>query len=86
MDWYYWVILIAANIPVFLGVGWVMFDNLEGFGESLKYSLTPDIFSWIRGEGIDDMWAELKLFGFVALCALLVYGEHWLLMKYAFNT
>lgn len=82
MEWYYWVILIAANTPLFAAVAWVMFDNLEGFFESVKYAIKPDIISWIQGEGYDDLWAELKLFAFLALCILFVYAEHWLLMKY----
>lgn len=82
MEWYYWVVLIVANTPVYAAIGWVMFDGFEGFFESLKYAIKPDILSWIQGEGIDDMWNELKLFGFVALCGLLVYGEYWVLAKY----
>ncbi|MFT5326542.1 MAG: hypothetical protein ACI8P0_004418 [Planctomycetaceae bacterium] len=37
------------------------FDNAEGFVECLRYSMTPDIFSWFNGEGVEDWWAEMKL-------------------------
>jgi uncharacterized protein involved in cysteine biosynthesis len=85
MDWTYIAILVIANIPLYLAVAWVFFDNLEGFTETLKYALKPDIISWIQGEGPEDMWHELKLAGFIAMCILLVYAEHWLLQKYIFN-
>lgn len=85
MDGTYIAILLVANIPLYIGVGWVFFDNLDGFIESVKYWIKPDIISWIQGEGYDDAWHELKLFGFLAMCILLVYGEHWLLQKYVFT-
>ncbi len=47
------------------------FGSLEEFGECLRYSMTPDIFSWFRGEGMDDLWAELKLSAW-AICGIAV--------------
>ncbi len=37
------------------------FGGSEDFLECLKYSIQPDIFSWIQGEWGEDLWAELKM-------------------------
>lgn len=80
MDWY-WPILIAASAGLSLGIGWVMFDSWDDFWEAVKFWLTPDIVSIFRGEWVEDRWAELKLFYFLALCAMAVFGVHVLLGK-----
>jgi hypothetical protein len=82
MEWMYWLVLAVANAPVFFVIGWVIFDDWEGFLESLKYLATPDWWSWLRGEGIEDWWAELKFFFWVIGCGLVVYGEHWAIQRY----
>lgn len=72
----YWSILIAANIPLYLGAGWVMFRTWSGFGEAIRYWFTPDLWSWARDEWGADMLAELKLFIFFGVCAGVVWLEH----------
>jgi hypothetical protein len=83
MEWY-WVILLAANIPLYVGLGWLMFDNFGNFIDAVKYWLTPDIISWMRGEHLEDMLAELQLLGWIAMCVLFVFMEHWALQKWVF--
>lgn len=82
MDEWYWAILIAANTPLYVLIGWIVFDGWEGFLECVRFWLTPDIFSALRGEYVDDIWGELKLFYFLILCAGLVFAEHILLTRY----
>ena len=77
MEWWYWAVLIGANTPVYVLIGWLIFDDLAGFIESLRYWMMPDAWSWIKGEGIEDLWAELKLFAFVIACTAIVAGEHY---------
>ena len=82
MEWWHWLILIVANAPVYIGLGWVIFDSWEGFGEALYYLIRPDMWSWIQGEGVEDWWAEFKLFIWLGGCALVVAGEYYLIDLY----
>lgn len=43
------------------------FNDCEKFGECIRYWLTPDIVSMIRGEWAEDQWASMKLFLYVGL-------------------
>ncbi|MBN1588664.1 MAG: hypothetical protein JW888_04040 [Pirellulales bacterium] len=38
-----------------------LFGDAEGFGECLRFWITPDIFSMVRGEWGEDLLAEIKL-------------------------
>lgn len=82
MSEWYWAALIGGNLPVYIGIGWVIFDGWGGFLESLRYWLTPDAWSWLRGEWADDAWGELKLLLFILVCAAVVTLEHVLLGKF----
>lgn len=66
-------------MPVYLLFGWAIFDDWDGFIEALRYYLTPDFWSWIRGEGIDDWWAEFKVAAFIIACGAAVVGEWYLI-------
>lgn len=77
------VILGLMNIPVYLYLGKWLFTDWHGFGEAVMYWFKPDMWSWISGDGWEDMVAELKLGIFFAACALLVYGEFQLISVFA---
>jgi len=77
-----YIVLAVANIPVYIFIGWFLFEDWSGFFEALGYWFQPDSWSWLKGEGFDDFIAELKLFFFLALCAAAVFGEFWLINKY----
>lgn len=81
----YWIILLVANLPVYIGLGWLIFDSWEGFFEAIKFWLKPDLFSMFDGSYWDDVGAEFKLFGWVAMCAVMVAAEHWALQKWVFT-
>lgn len=81
---WYWIILIGANVPLYLLGAWAIFGTWDGFLESVRYRLTPDAWSWSRGEYFDDMWAEMKLVIFLGGCAGCVALEHLMLQKYVF--
>jgi len=82
MEYWGWIILAIVNAPVYWLIGWLVFDTWDEFWECVKYWLMPDIVSWFRGEALDDMWAEMKLFIFALMCAGVVFGEGWLLSTY----
>ncbi len=77
-----WIILIAANIPLYWFVGWIVFRDWGEFWECIKYSLTPDIVSLFRGEWAEDRWAQMKLAFSVFVCAAAVYSEGQVLAKW----
>jgi len=77
-----WIILMAANVPLYGLVGWVIFKEWGEFWECLKYWLTPDIISLLRGEWAQDQWAQMKLFLWLLLCAGAVYGESLALARW----
>ena len=81
----YWVVLGVVNIPVILLVGWGVFGDWGGFVEALGYAIKPDLLSWMQGEMMDDWWAEMKLWVFVAGCGAVIYLEHILLQKLVFG-
>ncbi len=76
-----WIILGIVNIPVYFGLGWVFFKGWEDFWESVRFFLTPDIFSLFNGEYWDDWWGEMKLGLWIAACVGCVLAEAHLIAK-----
>jgi hypothetical protein len=70
-----WIILMVANLPLYGLVGWVLFKDWDNFWDCVKFWLTPDIISLFRGEWMEDQWAQMKLFVWLALCAGAVLAE-----------
>jgi hypothetical protein len=77
-----WIILVAANLPVYLGLIWVWFKDSEEFVQAILFWVKPDILSLFRGEYVDDRWAEIKLGFWAASCAACVVGEAQLIRYY----
>ena len=82
--WWYWLILVSINAPLFVWLGRWFFDGWAGFAECIRYWFTPDIWSMFRGEWSEDFFAELKLGAFFFLWGACVFGEHLLLSKFVF--
>ncbi len=78
--WY--IILGIINIPAYIFLGKILFSDLEGFWEAICYWFKPDIWSWVSGEGFEDMLAEMKLGVFLILCGGPVYGEFYFISEY----
>lgn len=76
-----WIVLGVVNVPVYWGLGWVMFNSWDEFGEAIRFWITPDLFSAFRGEFVNDWWAELKLGVWASGCMGCVYGEAFLIDK-----
>ena len=91
----YWLILIIANIPIFLFLAWVVFDTknkaADTFFETivalLKIIFVPRLVRVMMGD--DDDSGALGIFPiavyFIA-CGFIIYGEHLLLMKFVFTS
>ncbi|MFK7960725.1 MAG: hypothetical protein AB8G96_09375 [Phycisphaerales bacterium] len=75
-DWLYWSLLVLGCSPVLFVIGWAAFDDWEGFKEAVWYWLKPDIVSWLDGTAWDDMAGEWKLFAFIVVSGLVVFGAH----------
>ena len=77
-----WTILLIANIPVYWLLGWVVFKEWDEFWECVRFWFTPNILSAFRGEYFDDVWAEMRLGLWIAVCGAAVYGESYLWARY----
>ena len=65
------ILLIIINIfTVYRFLFNIIFDSVNEFNESFRYSLTPDIFSLFRGEYWKDRMGELKFEMFIGLCII----------------
>lgn len=56
------IIGVASGLTVMVLLFRVIFGNSATFWESVKFWLTPDIFSWLNGNGFADFLGELRLF------------------------
>lgn len=81
-EWLYWTILVLVTLPIDFLTAWAVFDDLDGFLESLMYAIKPDILSWIQGQGVDDAWGELKLYIWLGLCVGLVFVANFITQNY----
>jgi len=70
-----WIALGVVNTPVYLLVGWAFFHTWSGFFESVKYVLTPDAWSFIKGDYFEDSWESIKFGLWVLACVAAVFGE-----------
>lgn len=81
----YWIFLIAANIPVYLGIGWVLFGSWSAWMQTvidavIDFFAEPDGYDPIDHGG--DPFAFAKFVGFLILCAAAVYFEHLAISKW----
>ena len=67
----------VAGIATLIFLFRPLFGDGEGFLECVRFWIRPDIFSWVRGEGLDDWWAEMKLGAWLVIAVFVgvsVYG------------
>jgi hypothetical protein len=81
INWTLGIILLICNIPVYVMLGWMMFGNADNFLEAIRFLVTPDIISALRGEGWEDWWQEIKLLVLFILCFICVAGEYVFIIK-----
>lgn len=73
------LILIFVNIPLYKKIFYYIFEDVEDFRESLRFSFTPDMFSLFRREYVRDQVGEFKLGGFFISCIFVVGFEFFIL-------
>ena len=82
--------LIVLNIPVYLLVGWIVFDTRgraidtfwDGVVEVLKQALVPRLVRVLLGDDGDEGGSALVTVAYLAACAVIVYGEWWVIDKF----
>lgn len=68
--------VIVYGLPAILMMGKLFFGSWTGFRESVRFLLTPDLVSILRGEWGADQWATARIVLFLALTAGAVYSAH----------
>ena len=76
-----WFILVIVNIPVYLGLGRLIFKDWDGLMETLRLWSNTDWLMTIQKEWREDRWETSKLPVFLLLCVLLVVGEYMMFAK-----
>lgn len=78
-----WFILVIVNIPVFLGLGRLIFRDWDGFIEALRLWSNLDWLLTLQKQWNIDRWDTSKLPVFVILCLGIVVTEHLMFGKTA---
>ena len=86
----YWTILILANIPIYLLVGWVVFDTKDKAADTffettvaiLKIIFIPRLIRVLLEMDDSGSYGIFEIGAFFAGCAGITYGEHLLLSRY----
>ena len=79
--------LIVLNVPVYLFIGWLVFDTKDEAADTLldttmaivKAIMVPRIVRVLCGDDDDEAWGILPLAAFLFACAGVVYGEYYLI-------
>ncbi len=83
-------ILVVSNIPVYILLGWLAFDNAEDAAETffetitavLKTILVPDFVRVLMGMDTSGSWGLFPIVGFLFGCGAVVYGEYVLICNF----
>ncbi len=72
----HWIFLGILNIPLYLGIGWLIFDDWSGFVDCLGLRKEFDWTSLFRTRTFEDSWEIFKLVAFCILCFAALLGEY----------
>jgi len=80
-------VLIVLNIPIFLGIAWLMFDTKENAADSFLGTVGAILTSLLFGLNVacrfvirhDWDWDIFRCGVFLIACGLVVYGEYCLI-------
>ena len=70
------VLIIINSFTVYRFYFRMIFKDIDDFNESIRFTLTPNIFSLFRGEYLRDRMGEFKLGLFVMLCFITTIIEY----------
>jgi hypothetical protein len=84
------VVLVILNIPVYLFLGWLAFDNKDSAADTffettvaiLKMLLVPRIVRVLLGMDTEASWGLFPIAGFLVACGLIVWGQYTLIVKW----
>jgi hypothetical protein len=76
-----WLLLVLVNIPVYLGLGRLIFTDWDGFIEALRLWTSADWWLTLEKQWRLDRWSTAKLPVFVLACVALVVLEHLMFGK-----
>jgi hypothetical protein len=77
----HWFILVLVNIPVFLGLGRIIFQDWDSFLEALRLWTSTNWWFTLEKEWRLDRWGTAKLPVFLLACLALVVMEHLMFGK-----
>ena len=75
------LILIVLNFPIYRILMEEFFGDIGNLKDSVWYWFTPDIISVLKGEFLEDKWAELKLGFYIGACSSVVAAEYIAISK-----
>jgi hypothetical protein len=86
----YWFLLVLFSIPVYLVIGWAIFETGEDAKDTffdtlialLKIILIPRIARVILGMDDDGAYGAFPIGLFAAGCVAITYVEHLMIQKY----
>jgi len=58
-----------VSIPLYIGLGQVLFNNWDDFLDSLRLLYQPRWLSLLQGESSEASWDSLKFLFYLILCA-----------------
>ncbi len=82
--------LIILNIPVYLFIGWLVFDTAEDAAATLfetivavlKVIFVPPIIRVLMGDDDEGGWGLFPIAAFFLACAGIVYGEYRVIVHF----
>ncbi len=86
----WWILLTVVNLPLYLFLGWLVFDTAEDAAETffetivaiLKAIFIPGIVRLAMDDWDDEEgWGLLPIFAFLFACIGITYGEHYVLSE-----
>jgi len=83
-------ILIVVNIPVYIFIGWLAFDSKDNAADTffdtitavLKMILIPRILRVLLDMDTSGSWGLFPIACYLVACAMVVYGEYVLILKW----
>lgn len=70
------ILLLFNSYTVYKFIFNSIFNDMDDFKKSLRYSLTPDLISLFKGEYLKDQFGELKFGLFIIVCIVATVIEY----------